>query len=210
MNMNYQQYHCRANDPTPGCSGQAAGYTVNTAITMPIPATAVDTDSNKHTVVAGNQTYGIGTNEWLGSSQYENGLQPLVVCDPRKHLVKNQYFNPNCFAAPLPPTASAFGQEGQTIWPYIRTPHYFGSDLGIFKAFRVTDSQRVEVRVSATNWLNHPNAQFGLAGTSDNSLLFNGLSTAQSLTYNSNTSTTGIAQNKLGFRWLQFAGKYYF
>jgi hypothetical protein len=210
MNMNYQQYHCRANDPTAGCSGQAAGYTVNTAITMPIPATAVDTDSNKHTVVAGNQTYGIGTNEWLGSSQYENGLQPLVVCDPRKHLVKNQYFNPNCFAAPLPPTATAFGQEGQIIWPYIRTPHYFGSDLGIFKAFRVTDSQRVEIRVSATNWLNHPNAQFGLAGTSDNSLLFNGLSTGQSLTYNSNTSTTGIPQNKLGFRWLQFAGKYYF
>ena len=86
----------------------------------------------------------------------------------------------------------------------------FGSDLAIFKAFRVNDSQRVEVRISATNWLNHPNAQFGLAGNSDNSLLFNGLSTASQLTYNSNTSTTGIPQNKVGFRWLQFAAKYYF
>jgi hypothetical protein len=129
----------------------------------------------------------------------------VLICDPRKGLIKGQYFNPNCFAAPLPPTATTNGQAGQTIWPYIRTPHYFGSDLAIFKAFRVTDAQRVEVRVSATNWLNHPNAAFGIAGTSDNSLLFNGLSTM-----NSNSSTSGIPQNKNGYRWIQFAAKYYF
>jgi hypothetical protein len=196
--MNYQQFH------------DSTGAIHNVAITMPIPATAVDTDTNKATVVAGNQTYSIGNNTWLGTSQPENGLQPLIVCDPRKGLLKNQYFNPNCFAAPLPPTATSIGQNGQTIWPYIRNPHYFGSDLAVFKAFRVTDAQRVEVRISATNWLNHPNAVFGLAGTSDNSLLFNGLSTGSALTYNSNTSTTGIPQNKVGFRWLQFAAKYYF
>ena len=188
MNMNYQQYH------TP------SGGTVNTLITMPIPATAKN----------GNTTTQISTSTWLGTNLYENGLQPLVVCDPRKGLLKNQYFNPNCFAAPLPPTASAPGQMGQNIWPYIRTPHYFGSDLAMFKAFRVTDTQRVEVRVSATNWLNHPNSQFGLAGNADNSLLFNGLSTASNLTYNSNSSTSGIAQNKVGYRWMQFAAKYYF
>ena len=134
----------------------------------------------------------------------------MLTCDPRKGLLKNQYFNPNCFAAPLPPTATSFGQNGQTVWPYIRNPHYFGSDLAMFKAFRVTDAQRVEIRVSATNWLNHPNAQFGLAGNSDNTLLFNGLSNASSLTYNTNTATTGIPQNKVGYRWMQFAAKYYF
>jgi hypothetical protein len=99
---------------------------------------------------------------------------------------------------------------GQTIWPYIRTPHYFGSDLAIFKAFRVTDAQRIEVRISATNWLNHPNAQFGLAGTADNQLKFTGISSAQSLIQNGNASTTGIPQNKTGYRWMQFAAKYYF
>ena len=125
-------------------------------------------------------------------------------------MLKNQYFNPNCFAAPLPPTATSFGQNGQIIWPYIRNPHYFGSDLAMFKAFRVTDSQRVEFRTSATNCLNHPNAQFGLAGTSDNSLLFNGVPTASAGVYNTNSSTTGIPQNKVGYRWLQFAAKYYF
>jgi len=199
MNTNYQQFH------------DASGGTHNTAITMPIPATAVSTDhSTGLPVVVGNQTYSIGNNTWLGTSQPENGLQPLVVCDPRKGLLKGQYFNPNCFAAPLPPTATSFGQNGQTIWPYIRNPHYIGSDLAVFKAFRVNDSQRVEIRVSATNWMNHPNAQFGLAGNADNTLLFNGLSTGSALTYNSNSSTSGIPQNKVGFRWLQFAGKYYF
>jgi len=187
MNMNYEQ-------------STVNGAVTNTAITMPIPATAN----------GGNQTYQISTSTWLGTNQYENGLEPLVVCDPRKGLLKNQYFNPNCFAAPLPPTATSFGQFGQNIWPYIRTPHYFGSDLAMFKAFRVNDSQRIELRISATNWLNHPNAQFGLAGNADNSLLFNGLSSASGLTYNSNNATTGIAQNKVGYRWMQFAAKYYF
>ena len=56
----------------------------------------------------------------------------------------------------------------------------------------------------------HPNAQFGVAGNADNTLLFNGLSTGSALTMNSNASTTGIPQNKVGYRWMQFAAKYYF
>jgi hypothetical protein len=199
MNMNYQQFH------------DANGNTQNTAITMPLPATAHATDKNSNQpVIAGNQTYSISPTTWWGTNQYENGLQPVLTCDPRKGLGKGQYFNPACFAAPLPPTATSFGQTGQTIWPYIRTPHYWGSDLAIFKAFRITDAQRAEIRISATNWLNHPNAQFGLAGTSDNSLLFNGLSSGSTLVRNTNTSTTGIPQNKVGYRWMQFAAKYYF
>jgi hypothetical protein len=198
MNMNYEQL-------------TANGATTNTPITMPMPANTYGIDkSSSAQVVVGPNTYAINTNTWFGSNQYENGLMPLLTCDPRKGLKSGQYFNPNCFAAPLPPTATTIGQRGPTIWPYIRTPHYFGSDLAIFKAFRVTDAQRVEVRISATNWLNHPNAQFGLAGNADNSLLFNGLSSSSALTTNSNASTTGIAQNKLGYRWMQFAAKYYF
>src|ERR1700738_1734863 len=188
MNMDYHQYK------------DASGTTHATQIVQPIPATAV----------GGNTTTSIGTNTFLGSNQYENGLEPVIVCDPRKGLKSGQYFNPNCFVAPLPPTATSFGQTGQTIWPYIRTPHYFGSDMAIFKDFRVTDAQRFEVRVSATNWLNHPNAQFGLASSADNQLVFNGLSTTSGLTHNSQTATTGIPQNKVGYRWMQFTAKYYF
>ena len=125
-------------------------------------------------------------------------------------MKSGQQFNPNCFASPLPPTATSFGQQGQNIWPYLRNPHYIGSDMAVFKAFRISDSQRIEARISATNWLNHPNAQFGLAGNADNQLVFSGYSTGSELVRNNNSSTTGIPQNKVGYRWMQFAAKYYF
>ena len=108
------------------------------------------------------------------------------------------------------PTATSYGQMGQIIWPYIRAPHYIGSDLAVFKAFRVTDAQRVEIRISATNWLNHPNAIFGQNGNSDESLQFYGASTGSDTVLNNNTSTTGIPSTKSGYRWMQFAAKYYF
>ena len=172
--------------------------------------------------VGGNQTQTINTSTWFGSNQYENGLQEVLTCDPRKGTKSGQYFNPNCFAAPIGPTATSFGQMGQIIWPYIRTPHYVGSDLAIFKAFRVTDAQRVEVRISATNWLNHPNGQFNLNGSNgDDELKFVGVNTGQpgftstggAPVLNSNVGyggVTGAPLDKSGYRWMQFAGKYYF
>jgi hypothetical protein len=210
MNMNNQQYHCGTNDSHAGCSGQAAGFVVNVPITLPYPAGATVYDSQGQDV--GPTTYSTGTVTWFGTGQYESGSpQPLIICNPRAHLAKGQYFNPSCFAAPLPPTATSIGQQGPLIWPYIRTPHYFGSDLALFKAFRVNDSQRFEVRVSATNWLNHPNGGFGIGGNnSDNTLLFNGLSSGSQLVTNSQANTTGFPGAKQGFRWIQFAGKYYF
>jgi len=187
----------------------ASGNILQT-FTMPIPATAMATDSNGKRVVAGNTTQAINTSTWFGSSQYENGIQPVLVCDPRKGLKSGQYFNPACFVAPTPPSATTWGQVGQAVWPYIRNPHYFGSDLAVFKAFRVTDAQRVEIRISATNWLNHPNAAFGINGNSDNQLVFSGVSTGSTVVQNSNSATTGIPQAKQGYRWMQFAAKYYF
>ena len=161
----------------------------------------------------GQWTQGIGNGEWFGSSDGPN-LMPVLVCNPTKFVKTyvGQRFNPNCFAAPTPPNATTPGQQGQFVWPYIRNPGYFGSDLAIFKAFKVTESQRFEVRISATNWLNHPNGQFGLAGNADNELSFVGVSNNDGLglVTNSNAATTGAPQNKVGYRWMQFAGKYYF
>ncbi|HEY3705788.1 MAG TPA: TonB-dependent receptor [Terracidiphilus sp.] len=157
-----------------------------------------------------NNTTAIGWTTWFGTEQSQQGLQPVLICDPRKNLAKGQYFNPNCFVAPLPPTADSVGQMGQVIWPYIRTPHYFNSDLAVFKAFRITDAQRIEVRISATNWLNHPNPAFGVNGANDNQLRFTGVSTGSTLVSNDNAQTTGTPAAKLGYRWMQFAAKYYF
>jgi hypothetical protein len=150
------------------------------------------------------------TNTWEGTNQPENGNQPVLVCDPRRGTRSGQYFNPGCFTSPMGPTATTYGQMGQIIWPYIRTPHYVGSDLAVFKAFRINDAQRVEIRVSATNWMNHPNGVFGQNGNSDNQLTFYGASTGSALSYNQNASTTGVPSTKSGYRWMQFAAKYYF
>ena len=55
-------------------------------------------------------------------------------------------------------------------WPYIHAPAYFDSDLGIYKTFKVTESKSLQFRVQATNFLNHPLPQFGLAGGSDDTI----------------------------------------
>jgi len=156
------------------------------------------------TMPNGQVTNGISYSTWFGTNQYENSLQPIIRFNPKSGLKKNQYFRPDAFAAPQ------YGVIGPTIMPYIKAPHYWGSDLALFKAFRITEAQRAEIRVSATNWLNHPNAQFGLAGNADQQLNFVGVSDSSGLVVNSNDQTTGIPTNKVGYRWLQFAAKYYF
>ncbi len=102
---------------------------------------------------------------WFGSSSY-NLITPVVVCDPRKHA-SGLYFNPNCFGPP-----QLAGQQGTLQMPYMRGPAYFDSDLALYKNFNITERQKLQFRISATNWLNHPLSQFGLAGASDETLNF--------------------------------------
>jgi hypothetical protein len=114
----------------------------------------------------GLRSNGVNAATWYGTDQtgggYE-GFYPLVTCDPRKHA-SGLYFNPNCFTTP------GYGQPGTKIWPYIKAPGYFDSDLGIYKSFKITESKRIEFRVQATNFLNHPLYQFGLGGTGDETI----------------------------------------
>jgi hypothetical protein len=129
--------------------------------------------------------------------------------------MQSMRFNPACFTTP------AYGQQGPTVLPYIRLPNYWNSDLGVYKSFRVTESQRLEVRASATNWLNHPLGQFGLAGNSDNSLNFQqtspasctgctGINVVSIAPTNQNATTTGASNFKTGSRFVTLALKYYF
>jgi hypothetical protein len=197
---------------------QLSGYTTyqdgaNLQATNPVLNATYNTVATQapFTMPSGQLSNAPSTSTFFGTNEFPNALMPILVCNPSKGLQKGQRFNPNCFAAGLPPTATTYGQQGQYIWPYMRNPHYWGSDLAIFKAFKVTESQRFEVRVSATNWLNHPNAAFDLSGSNaDDKLIFNGYSTGSALATNTNTSTTGTPAAKVGYRWMQFAGKYYF
>jgi len=163
----------------------------------------------------GLRTVQINASSWLGSNAY-NVLIPALTCDPRKGLhLSGQRFNPACFTVP------AYGTQGQNVMPYLRNPAYFDTDLGIYKSFHVTESQRIEIRASATNWLNHPLRQFGLANTSDESVQFNqstpatctgcaGLTVNSLSPTNTNATTTGVPQFKTGSRFVTLAAKYYF
>ena len=101
----------------------------------------------------------------LGTNAF-NTTMPLLICDPRKNLHGNQYFNPSCFAPPMP------GRDGDLVWPYIKGPAFFNSDLAVYKDFAFKEHQKIEFRMSAFNFLNHPLWQFGISGNSDVNLNF--------------------------------------
>jgi len=167
----------------------------------------------------GLHSVGVNPSTWLGTNA-PNALVPQIVCDPRNHA-SGLYFNPNCFA---PPT---LGQQGTVIWPYIKTPAYFDWDLGLFKNFQITERQKLQFRISAVNWLNHPLQTFGAGGTQlDNRLSFDQKTTVQMTNAttgtidnvdihqlaqtNQNPLTTGKPLYKTGNRTLTFAVKYFF
>jgi hypothetical protein len=145
---------------------------------------------------------GIGNNAYLGTDDIL--LEPLVTCDPRSNLKSGQYFNPSCFTVPAP------GTQGTVIWPYIKGPAFFNSDLSLYKDFKMGESRTLEFRIEAFNWLNHPNPQFGANGqTNDLHLNFNGGTNNYSTT-NINPLTTGTPLYTVGQRLVELAVKFYF
>ena len=138
----------------------------------------------------------------LGTSSVS--LLPRITCDPRSGLASGQYFNPSCFAPPVP------GSVGDIIWPYIKGPAFFNSDLAIYKRFAFKEHQHVELRFSAFNFLNHPLPQFGAGGNSDISLNFANPTTGTLSQTNTNKLTTGFPLFTVGRRVIEFAAKYNF
>lgn len=201
------------------------GMNANYASGLTVPTIAhPNLPNNGITLPNGLVANSINARTWLGSNSY-NVLVPALTCDPSKGLQKGQYFNPKCFTTP------AYGQQGQNIMPYMRTPSYWDSDLGLYKDFHFSSSRYIQFRASATNWLNHPLPQFGLANSSDESLNFqqNTLATCggcenrdpitgkltpiivvSEATTNQNTLTTGKPAFKTGSRFVTLAAKFYF
>ena len=141
--------------------------------------------------------------DYLGTTAFA-ATEPAIICDPRKNLQSGQYFNPACFA---PPTG---GKNGDIIWPYIKGPAFFNSDLAVYKDFLFKEHHKVELRFSAFNFLNHPLPQLGISGNSDLSLNFSGPNSSLSQT-NLNLTTNGKALFKNEApRVIEFAVKYNF
>jgi hypothetical protein len=77
-------------------------------------------------------------------------VQPILTCDPRSGLGKDQFANLNCFAPP-----NKF-QSGTYVFPYLKGPGYNSHDLTLSKGFAITETKRLQFRISANNFLNHP------------------------------------------------------
>ena len=77
-------------------------------------------------------------------------VQPIVTCDPRDDVPDGYLFNPSCFAAP------EVGQLGTFIFPYLKGQAYHNHDLSLFKNFALGNGRKLQFRLQAYNFLNHP------------------------------------------------------
>jgi carboxypeptidase family protein len=123
---------------------------------------------------SGNINGGVQTTTgWNVTAQSINGtdqipLMPIVTCDPRSGLKPHQYVNPNCFALPLTP-----GTNGPLILPEIFGPWYWNSDLSLFKNFQMGESRKLQFRIEAFNFMNHPEYSFANGGIGSSALNLN-------------------------------------
>ena len=133
----------------------------------------------------------------LGTPEIQ--LNPILACNPASGLKAHQYINASCFQAP-----TQVGQNGPTILPAIYGPAYFNWDMGLFKNFAITESQRLQFRFNFYDFLNHPLSSFN--GSNLN------LSFAQDASNNMTQSNSnfGYTTQKQGHRIIEMGAKYYF
>jgi hypothetical protein len=139
-------------------------------------------------------TYNISNVSILGTNNIQ--LNPILTCNPASNLGPHQYVNPSCFAVP-----TAIGQNGPSVFPAIYGPSFFNTDLGLFKNFSFTEAKKLQFRVDAYNFLNHPLWSFNgnnlSLGFDPNTLKIN-------------TPQFGTVTQKQGNRVVQFVVKFYF
>jgi hypothetical protein len=166
-----------------------------------------------------NYPYGGSTTAALGDyilGTPDQALIPYLTCNPGKNLASGQYFNPKCFAVP-----TTAGQDGPIIWPDIFGPGYFDTDLGLYKNFKITERQTLQFRMTAFNFINHPNKEFGEAADINLSFTvpcapsatctqYGGAAQGSPWPVNTNGLTSGSPSFTNGRRVVEFAIKYTF
>ena len=128
-------------------------------------------------------------------------LTPLVTCDPSAHRGAHQFVNGNCFA---PPTV--VGQSGPANLPVSYGPSYFDWDLAVFKNFQMSEARKLQFRVQAYNFLNHPLYSF----PSGSLLTLQYEQDPVTQQFTQANSSFGTTNQKQGQRILEFAAKFYF
>lgn len=129
---------------------------------------------------------------------------PTLVCNPTAGLKTGQYFNANCFQAPLEETVANNPSIGTYNLPYIHGPRYENDSIGLYKAFKIGESKSLQFRAQSFNFTNHPLYSF----VNYDPNLYLGFPSYGSLP--ANAGTAGFAENKLGHRTIQLAAKFVF
>jgi len=136
---------------------------------------------------------------------------PILICDPRLGLKHHQFANPSCFAQP----GTARAGIGNTRFPYIAGPMYWDSDATVDKMIALGERQKLELRFSGFNFLNHNLLSFA-PGDNNAKLLFdtNGNLTNATDTKNAcpgpSCQAFGYADYHYGHRLLEMSAKYTF
>lgn len=96
------------------------------------------------------------------------------------------------------------GEGGPTLIPVSYGPAFFDSDLGIFKNFQIKESMKLQFRVQAYNFLNHPLWSFNGSNL--------GLSFTQKAdgSFANSSPNFGTVTTKQGNRIVELAVKFYF
>ncbi|MGH9615302.1 MAG: carboxypeptidase regulatory-like domain-containing protein [Acidobacteriaceae bacterium] len=134
---------------------------------------------------------GVGSATYYGTDAGLN-IMPVLTCNPKSSLGKNQLLNQACFGAP------AIGQYGGKNFPFFANAAYIENDLALYKTFEVRGAQNVQFRISAFNWMNHPLRQF--SGGNQLQLRYNMDYATKAITLNTagDSSTWGVLDTKAG------------
>lgn len=148
----------------------------------------------------GSKGIPINNQSILGTNAIQ--LNPILTCNPTANLGPHQYINGNCFSVP-----TTVGQNGPTLLPAVYGPMFFNSDLGLFKNFQIKESMKLQFRVQAYNFVNHPLWSFP---NQNNLTLQYKQASPGSATISQSNSTFGVTQFKQGQRIVELSVKFYF
>lgn len=174
-------------------SGTNANFNMqlNSAI-LPGTQNLVNPDGGANGIAINNQSI-------LGTNAIQ--LNPLVTCNPTANLAPHQFINGACFAAP-----TQVGVNGPTLLPVAYGPAFFNSDLGIFKNFQIRETMKLQFRIEAYNFLNHPLWSF----PNTNNLTLNYTQANPGGAITQTNSNFGYTQFKQGNRIVEMVVKFYF
>lgn len=118
-------------------------------------------------------------------------VMPDTTCNPGSGLAGSQHVKASCFAPP------ATGSYGPRNYPYLSGASYTDADLAINKVFHIKETNAIEFRASAFDWINHPLASF--SGSQQLTLYYNTDYSSKATTLSSSTSPTfGSTDTKVG------------